>query len=118
MVLALTRNLRLFWRLMWDKQVPLALRLIVPGTLLYFILPVDIIPDLLPGLGHLDDITLILLGIALFIQLCPRAIVHQHLREMYSSPTRQRATGHTPPDEDTYIEAPYRVIDDNQQGRR
>ena len=115
MASGITRNLRLFWRLMWDKRVPLAPKLIVPGTLLYLILPIDLVPDPFLGLGYLDDITLILLGIALFLQLCPRTIVQQHLREIYSSAARQRATRHKPPEEDAYIEAPYQVIDDNQQ---
>jgi len=32
---------------------------IITASIMYFILPIDIIPDFLPGMGYLDDITLI-----------------------------------------------------------
>ncbi len=32
---------------------------IVIAVLLYFLAPIDLIPDILPGVGYLDDITLI-----------------------------------------------------------
>jgi len=31
----------------------------IVAVLLYFIMPIDLIPDLLPGMGYLDDITLL-----------------------------------------------------------
>jgi len=103
---------------MMDRHVPLSLKMIVPGTLLYLISPVDLVPDLFLGLGHLDDIAIILLGLALFLQLCPRAIVEQHLKEIYSSAAPHRATQDGRSEEETYIEAAYEVIeDDNQQER-
>jgi uncharacterized membrane protein YkvA (DUF1232 family) len=32
---------------------------IIVGVLLYFVLPLDLIPDFLPAVGYLDDITLV-----------------------------------------------------------
>jgi len=116
MVSAITRNLRLIWRLMMDRRVPLSLKMIVPATLLYLISPVDLAPDLFLGLGQLDDVAIVLLGLALFLQLCPRAIVQQHLREIYSTATRHGATQDGSSEEGNYIETAYQVMEnDNQQ---
>lgn len=32
---------------------------IVTAVIMYFILPIDLIPDFLPGMGYIDDITLV-----------------------------------------------------------
>jgi len=76
------RQLRLAWRLFRDHRVPWGLKLIPPATLLYLLSPVDILPDLALGLGQLDDIAVILLGIKLFIELAPVDVVREHLRAL------------------------------------
>lgn len=45
------------------KEFPLGSLIALVGALLYFLSPVDLIPDTLPGIGYLDDITV--LGIAI-----------------------------------------------------
>jgi len=46
---------KLFLRLARDRRVPLLrrLQLIVLGA--YLVSPIDLIPDFIPGIGHLDD---------------------------------------------------------------
>lgn len=50
---------------LWEKvkspEIPLRLKLTIAGALLYLILPADVIPDALPGIGFLDDVSVILL---------------------------------------------------------
>ena len=70
---------RLAWRLFWDKRVPLWTKLIPPAALAYVLLPVDILPDVVLGLGQLDDIAVVLLGAKLFIELAPPDVVREHL---------------------------------------
>jgi uncharacterized membrane protein YkvA (DUF1232 family) len=38
-----------------DPQSPTRVRAVLLGALAYFIMPADIVPDLLPGLGFTDD---------------------------------------------------------------
>ncbi|MCR4405823.1 MAG: DUF1232 domain-containing protein [Anaerolineae bacterium] len=76
------KNLRLAWRLFRDSRVPIWQKLIPPATLLYILSPIDIIPDALLGLGQLDDLSVIMLGIWGFIQLCPQNIVQEHLEQI------------------------------------
>lgn len=44
--------------------LPIKTKTIIMGALAYFILPIDVIPDILPGIGYTDDIAVI--GVALF----------------------------------------------------
>jgi uncharacterized membrane protein YkvA (DUF1232 family) len=104
---------RLVWRLMNDERVPPWLKLGVPlVVLLYFISPVDIIPDFLLGLGQLDDLGVVLLGMALFIRLAPEVAVDEHRRAMGIDPARpggeptRRTSRDTGP-----IEGEFRVAD-------
>ena len=73
------RQTRLAWRLFWDQRVPLWTKLIPPAALAYLIFPIDIIPDVALGLGQLDDIAVLLIGIKLFIELAPPDVVREHL---------------------------------------
>ena len=73
------RQARLAWRLFWDQRVPLWTKLIPPAALAYVISPIDIIPDVVLGLGQLDDIAVLLLGLKLFIELAPPEVVREHL---------------------------------------
>ena len=86
------RQIRLAWRLLWDPRVSWALKLIPPLTLLYLISPIDILPDwVIPGLGELDDVAVIMLGVKLFIELSPLPVVREHLRDL-----GLRLTGRSP----------------------
>jgi uncharacterized membrane protein YkvA (DUF1232 family) len=48
-----------------DPQTPLRARIALFGALGYFVMPFDIIPDFLPGIGHLDDAAVMLLALRL-----------------------------------------------------
>ena len=48
-----------------DPQTPLPARVALFGALGYFVMPFDIIPDFLPGIGHLDDAAVMLLALRL-----------------------------------------------------
>ena len=76
------KNLKLTWRLLRDSRVPIWQKLIPPATLLYVISPIDFVPDAVLGLGQLDDLSIILLGIWGFIQLCPQDVVQEHLERL------------------------------------
>jgi uncharacterized membrane protein YkvA (DUF1232 family) len=72
--------LKLFWRLIGDQRVSVSPKLIVAGILAYVILPMDLLPDFLIGVGQMDDLAVILGGLKLFLRLCPREVVQEHLR--------------------------------------
>lgn len=43
-----------------DPQVPAWAKAVIAGTLAYFICPLDLLPDLLPGVGYTDDLAAML----------------------------------------------------------
>lgn len=47
--------LTLFYTML-DEDTPNSAKLIIMGALGYFILPIDLIPDLAPGIGFSDDL--------------------------------------------------------------
>jgi uncharacterized membrane protein YkvA (DUF1232 family) len=72
--------LRLGWRLFRDPRVPVALKSMVVLALLYSISPFDVIPDIFfPGVGYVDDATLLLLVGHYFIRWSPQEVVTEHV---------------------------------------
>ena len=106
----LSFNLRLTWRLLGDTRVPLASKLIVPATLLYMLWPLDILPDLLPFLGQVDDVTAIFLAISFFQRVSPAALVAEHRADLLGRRTASRAER-----EGVVIEGRYQVVDEERR---
>lgn len=75
----LPRLAKVFWRLFRDRRVPLRAKAIVLAGVGYLLLPVDLLPDILPFVGVLDDISVLLLAGRAFLSLCPREVVHEHV---------------------------------------
>ena len=90
-------HFRMTWRLFWDQRVRGGRRLIfvVPG--LYLLLPFryDLLADLLPLIGLLDDWVLFVAFTYVFVAICPRKVVStQRAAISLSHPdrgTRERA---------------------------
>jgi uncharacterized membrane protein YkvA (DUF1232 family) len=61
-----------------DPRVPWyakAMAVVVAG---YALSPIDLIPDFIPGLGYLDDVILVPLGVLLVIRMIPPEIMAEH----------------------------------------
>jgi uncharacterized membrane protein YkvA (DUF1232 family) len=106
----LVRQARLGWRLLRDGRVPGWVKMIPFAALLYFLSPLDLIPDLaLPGLGEIDDVVILLLALKMFVDLSPASIVREHLEDLFGMPrsSHQPAESSTP----ATIDGSYRVLD-------
>lgn len=53
------KRIKLTIQYLKDKEVSFFKKLLIVGSLLYLIFPVDIVPDFIIGLGILDDITVL-----------------------------------------------------------
>ncbi len=108
---AMLENVQVVWRLLQDDRVSTLLKVGIPlAVAIYFVSPLDVIPDFIPILGQLDDLGVILLGMTIFINLAPREVVNEHRTQLGLAPLPGR--GGTPrPDEG----ANTRVIDGSYQ---
>jgi uncharacterized membrane protein YkvA (DUF1232 family) len=59
------------WKLCRHPQAPKSARWVALGILAYLVSPVDLVPDVVPLLGQLDDLVLVPLGVTLVSQLTP-----------------------------------------------
>jgi len=109
----IVRQARLAWRLMLDPRVPLWVKMIVPASLVYLISPIDFIPDVIPGLGQLDDLAIVVIGVKLFIELCPTEIVRQHMQELLGeSNWHVEPNAPASPPAPNIVDAPYEIKKD------
>jgi len=72
-------HVRLAARLLREPQVPMIFKALLVGAAGYVILPFDFLPDFIPGLGQLDDLTVMVLAIESVIALVPTRLVDHHL---------------------------------------
>ncbi len=82
--------LRLFWQLFRDSRVPAYKKIlpVISGIICaaYIIFPIDVLPDFVAVIGHLDDTTVVLLIMAPtiwgFVRSCPKDIVKEHAHQI------------------------------------
>lgn len=80
----LWQQIRLVYRLLLDPEVPIYLKVLPLAAVIYLLLPFDFLPDVIPGLGQLDDITILIVGAKMFIDMAPHQVVERHLQGMRS----------------------------------
>lgn len=69
---------KLLMRLARDPRVPRKNKLVFLGIAAYLILPFDFIPDWIPGIGQMDDIILVALGLDAMLNQIPHEILEEH----------------------------------------
>ena len=111
--LVLPRMLRtayLVWKLTFDSRVPLLLRLLVPTALVYFVVPVSIVPDVLPfGVGLIEDMLLLLLAVWVLIRFAPPHVVEDYAPWRASSKPSRSSSGGGP---SKVVDSTYRIVDE------
>ena len=80
--LPLRDKLRLALALVREPRIPLLVRAVPPALVLYLAMPLDVIPDFIPVIGHLDDVLILLLGVALLLRFTPRAVLEEHVARL------------------------------------
>ena len=82
----LKRDIVALWLAARDSCTPLAVRLVALAVAGYALSPIDLIPDFIPILGHLDDLIIVPLGIALAIRLVPPPLMAEFRARAVSAP--------------------------------
>ena len=80
----LYQNMRLIIRLIGDSRVNFLFKLLPVGALLYWVVPFDFLP-----VNPLDDALVIWAGCAMFLELCPGAVVEEHQKALRHKERKQ-----------------------------
>lgn len=78
LLLLLPNLLRLLVRLVRDPRVSRADKVILGGTILYVIAPLDFIPDMIPFIGQIDDSYLVAISLLRLLTRADAKIVAEH----------------------------------------
>lgn len=74
----LPNMIKLLGRLLRDTRVPTAEKALFLGAIVYFVTPVDLIPDIFPFIGQVDDMYLIALTLLRLVSKTDERIVREH----------------------------------------
>lgn len=77
-IMAIPNLGKLFWKLARDPRVPTKNKILFGAVAAYLVVPFDVIPDWIPGLGQLDDLVLIVVALDVMINRVPEKIITEH----------------------------------------
>ncbi|NDJ63078.1 MAG: DUF1232 domain-containing protein [Chloroflexi bacterium] len=112
MLNAFLTQLLLTGRLFFDRRVSLLAKLVMLFPIVYILSPIDVIPDVLIGLGQLDDLGMLLAGMQIFQRMAPNHVVQYHLERIAN---RRKISGREEPD---IVDAPYYTVHEDDQPQR
>ena len=72
------RLVKLMVRLMRDPRVPPRSKAVLVVVVAYLASPIDVIPDMIPGVGQLDDIVIAAFALDYMINQVPVEILKEH----------------------------------------
>src|SRR5258708_26300586 len=94
MLRTLVSHVRISVRLLREPRVPLLLKLIPVLAAGYVISPLDLVPDVLPVVGQIDDLGIVFIAVEAFLRFSPGAAVEFHRAAVLEG----RRSGPMPPD--------------------
>ncbi|HVF29605.1 MAG TPA: YkvA family protein [Pyrinomonadaceae bacterium] len=68
----------LLGRLLRDMRVPTAEKALFVAAIVYFVMPVDLIPDIFPFIGQVDDIYVVALTLLRLVNRTDARVVREH----------------------------------------
>ncbi len=75
---ALKRDIVALWIAALDRRTPRVAKLAAGAVAAYALSPIDLIPDVIPVLGYLDEIVLLPLAIALIVRMIPPELMREY----------------------------------------
>lgn len=72
-----TQELAYYRRVLRHPRTPRAAKLLLGAAVAYVVSPIDLIPDFIPALGHLDDLVVLPLLVWLALRLIPKDVLEE-----------------------------------------
>jgi uncharacterized membrane protein YkvA (DUF1232 family) len=85
--------MRLLGGLITDRRVSGVDKLLVAGAMAYIVMPIDLLPDVIPFLGQVDDIYLLMLALERLIANAGASVVSSHWHGPISALSRSNLQG-------------------------
>jgi len=95
----------LFFKLLLDRRIPLKYKFLPALGVAYAILPFDIIPDMFPVFGVIDDILILAASVILFMIFGP---IQKLTTSFKDTDTHKKQN-----DSENIVEGEYRIIEQN-----
>ena len=77
------QELRLYRSILSDPRTPKLTKLLLGCAMGYAVSPVDLIPDFIPVVGHLDDAIIIPVLVWLALKTIPQALLEEHRHKIF-----------------------------------
>ena len=87
---ALKRDVVAVWIAARDRRTPMAARVLAALVAGYALSPIDLIPDVIPVLGYVDDLLIVPLGLWLALRMIPAPLLAE-FRERAAAQARPRS---------------------------
>ena len=81
------QRLRYYFLILFDRQTPWYVKLILSVDLLYIMVPIDILTDTIPLFGWLDDLAIASFIIAVALRLVPKEVMARVKRKVFGVKT-------------------------------
>lgn len=105
------QQIRLLFALMRDPEVPFYLKLLPVAAVLYVLFPLDFVPDIYPVMGQVDDLTALVVGAKVFIEMAPPHVVAKHLERLQTQQTGE-SEAEDPLKDAIIIDAEHKMVDE------
>ena len=81
------REVQLYRNVFADSRTPRLTKVLLGLAVAYAVSPVDLIPDFIPVIGHLDDAIIIPLLIFLALRTVPKSLLKEHRQALSKGKT-------------------------------
>jgi uncharacterized membrane protein YkvA (DUF1232 family) len=79
-----SQKLKYYFLILFDRQTPWYVKLILTVGILYILVPVDFLSDTIPLFGWLDDLAIASFVVALALRLVPKEVMDRVKRKLSS----------------------------------
>jgi uncharacterized membrane protein YkvA (DUF1232 family) len=74
---AFRREIEVYQRVRRHPRTPRMAKILIGAAIAYALSPIDLIPDFIPVLGHLDDVIIVPLLIVAAVKLVPKEVLEE-----------------------------------------
>ena len=78
------QRLKYYFLILFDRQTPWYVKIILAAGFLYILVPVDFLPDTIPFFGWLDDLAIASFIVALALRLVPKEVMARVKRKVFA----------------------------------